>query len=256
MSSTTTTPPTRICVFCGSKPGASPAHLASARTLAQSMHEHSIQLVYGGGTTGMMGEIARTLVQLSGPDAVMGVTPSALLTRERPGAPEAESHQPTKKIPASWRKRMGLTVSGGGAGGGKGTGMAAGATRPDETAKSLLNKEYGHVTIVPDIQMRKRYMMELVRDGGAGSGFVALGGAIGTLDELMEVVSWNQMGVHRRGACMVNVEGYWDGVLQWMEKVIEEQFAGEHLKHILGSVTDAGEVVAWLKGYEEGRASE
>ncbi|KAI4175186.1 MAG: hypothetical protein LQ348_006220 [Seirophora lacunosa] len=213
------------------------------------MHEHSIQLVYGGGTTGMMGAIARTLVQLSGPDAVMGVTPSSLLADERPDAPPGEGqHQGSSKVPASWKRRMGLT----GGGGGKGT---VGATTTDETAKLRLDSQYGHVTIVPDIQRRKRYMMELVRDGGPGSGFVALSGGIGTLDELMEVVSWNQKGAHRRGACMVNVEGYWDGVLQWLEKMIEERFAGEHVKHILGSVTDAGEAVAWLKGYEEGRAS-
>ncbi|KAL9010999.1 MAG: hypothetical protein Q9173_004127 [Seirophora scorigena] len=215
------------------------------------MHERSIQLVYGGGTTGMMGAIARTLVQLSGPDAVMGVTPSSLLAHERPDAPGEGQHQ-GRKVPASWRRRMGLSS------GGKATAGAVGATTtttPDETAKLLLDSQYGHVTIVPDIQRRKRYMMELVRDGGPGSGFVALGGGIGTLDELMEVVSWNQMGAHRRGACMVNVEGYWDGVLQWLEKMMEERFAGEHVKHILGSVTDAGEAVAWLKGYEEGRAS-
>lgn len=98
--------------------------------------------------------------------------------------------------------------------------------------------------------------MELVRDGGPGSGFVALSGAIGTLDELMEVVSWNQMGAHKRGSCMLNVDGYWDGVIQWVDKVIEEKFAGENVRHILGSVNAAGEVVGWLRGYDEGRASE
>lgn len=235
--------PTRICVFCGSKPGASPAHLASARALAQAMHDHSIHLVYGGGTTGLMGEVARTLVRLSGKDAVMGVTPSQLLEMERPEASHAKNEGKAKKLPGSWAKRMGLT------GGGDKAAV-------DEDAKLLLNEEYGHVTIVRDIQVRKKYMMELVRDGGPGSGFVALGGAIGTMEELMEVVSWNQMGAHRRGSCILNVEGYWDGVLQWIDKVIEEKFAGENVRHILGSVTEAGEVIGWLKGYEEGRASE
>ncbi|KAL8923367.1 MAG: hypothetical protein Q9208_004637 [Pyrenodesmia sp. 3 TL-2023] len=244
-------PPTRICVFCGSKPGASPAHLAAARALAHSMHDNGIHLVYGGGTTGMMGEVARTLVKLSGPDAVMGVIPSKLLNWERPAASEGEEKAAEetekmkttkKKIPRSWLLRMGQK------GGDKGG--------DEEEAKLLLNEEYGHVKIVPDIQIRKKYMMELVRDGGPGSGFVALSGAIGTLDELMEVVSWNQMGAHKRGSCFLNVDGYWDGVIQWVDKVIEEKFAGENVRHILGSVKEAGEVVGWLKGYDKGRASE
>ncbi len=236
-------PPTRICVFCGSKPGASPAHLAAARALARSMHDNGIHLVYGGGTTGLMGEIARTLVKLSGPDAVMGVTPAQLLSWERPDASAgAEKTTKNMKVPGPWLLRMGQK------GGEKGKG--------GEEAKLLLNEEFGHVTIVPDIQIRKKYMMELIRDGGPGSGFVALSGGIGTLDELMEVVSWNQMGVHTRGSCMLNVDGYWDGLVQWVDKVIEEQFAGENVRRILGSVSSAGEVVGWLKGYEDGRASE
>ncbi|KAI4265134.1 MAG: hypothetical protein LQ337_009010, partial [Flavoplaca oasis] len=64
-------PPTRIAVFCGSSPGASKTHTDAARALAVSLHQHSIHLVYGGGTSGLMGEIARTLVKLSGKDAVM-----------------------------------------------------------------------------------------------------------------------------------------------------------------------------------------
>lgn len=187
-----------------------------------------------------MGEVARTLVKLSGQDAVMGVTPAQLLSWERPDASAGEEKtKGNTKVPGPWLRRMGQ----------KGGGDV-------EEAKLLLNEEFGHVTIVPDIQIRKKYMMELIRDGGPGSGFVALGGGIGTLDELMEVVSWNQMGAHTRGSCMLNVEGYWDGVVQWVDKVIEEKFAGENVRRILGSVSSAGEVVGWLKGYEDGRASE
>jgi len=49
------------------------AHLEAARDLARVMHENNISLVYGGGTVGLMGEVARTLVSLSGPDSVHGV---------------------------------------------------------------------------------------------------------------------------------------------------------------------------------------
>ena len=47
--------------------------MEAARELARVMHENNISLVYGGGTVGLMGEVARTLVSLSGPDSVHGV---------------------------------------------------------------------------------------------------------------------------------------------------------------------------------------
>ena len=171
------------------------------------MHINNIQLIYGGGSTGIMGEIARTLVQLSGKDAVTGVSPLSLLGRERPDVPEQ-------------------------------------------------TEQYGRMTIVPDIQARKKLMLELVRDGGPGSGFVALSGGIGTMDEIMEMANLNQLGEHNRRSCLLNVNGYWDGILQWIEKAVEEGFAREGVRHILGSVTEAGEVAKWLRSCEEGRANE
>ncbi|KAL8931363.1 MAG: hypothetical protein Q9216_007223, partial [Gyalolechia sp. 2 TL-2023] len=197
--------PTRICLFCGSTAGASPSHLIAARSLAKTMHQHSIQLVYGGGTTGLMGEVARKLVKLSGQDAVIGVIPSSLLGKERPDAGGAGEKEEKPKLPGNWAKRMGLTSN-------KGDKSKHDTPTEDEKAKLLLNAEYGHVLIVPDIQARKMRMMELTRDGGPGSGFVALSGGIGTIDELMEMVSLNNMGAHRRGACVLNVEGFWDAL--------------------------------------------
>ncbi|KAI4268235.1 MAG: hypothetical protein L6R38_007914, partial [Xanthoria sp. 2 TBL-2021] len=197
-------PPTRIAVFCGSFPGASLTHTLAARSLAQSFHAHSIHLVYGGGTAGLMGEVARTLVKLSGKDAVTGVIPSSLLGVERPkdgdeAQEKGKEKEVEKKLPRAWARRMGLT----GAGEGKGKEPKAEKSEAKvgekEKAKLLLDNEYGHVSIVPDLQARKKLMMELVRDGGPGSGFVALSGGIGTIDELFEVVSWGQMGVHARG---------------------------------------------------------
>ncbi|KAL9001611.1 MAG: hypothetical protein Q9188_005414 [Gyalolechia gomerana] len=241
--------PTRICLFSGSAPGASPAHLVAAKSLAKTMHKHGIHLVYGGGTTGLMGEVARTLVELSGKDAVIGIIPSSLLGKERPDAGSAGQKEELEggkpNLPGNWAKRMGLTPSKGGKG-------PEGSTE-GEKAELSLNEEYGHVLIVPDVQARKKKMMELTRDGGPGSGFVALSGGIGTIDELMEVVSLNQMGAHKRGACVLNVNGFWDGLLAWIEHAAEEKFVRGNSKHILGNVTEAAEVVGWLKGYEEGR---
>ena len=257
------TPPTRIAVFCGSSAGASKTHTDAARALAESFHRHSIHLVYGGGTSGLMGEIARTLVKLSGKDAVVGVIPSSHIGVERPadedkGEVGGKGKQKEKKLPRNWARRMGLAGSSSGAGGNKGVKREKGKVDKEEKAKLLLDSEYGHVTIVSDLQARKKLMMELVRDGGPGSGFVALSGGIGTVDELFEVVSWSQMGVHMRGVCVLNIGGFWDGILTWIEKAIEEKFVRERGegRKVLGNLKEAGEVVAWLKKCDEERRKE
>jgi predicted Rossmann-fold nucleotide-binding protein len=57
--------------------------MAAARALASVFASQSIKLVYGGGTVGLMGEVARSLVALSGPDAVHGIIPAPLMKYER-----------------------------------------------------------------------------------------------------------------------------------------------------------------------------
>ncbi|KAI9802793.1 MAG: hypothetical protein M1833_001392 [Piccolia ochrophora] len=211
--------PVTICVFCGSRPGISPGYLAAARSLAEVFHRHSIRLVYGGGTVGLMGELARTLVSLSGPQAVHGIIPKALVEYER-GAPEAfaSGAQPSE------------------------SGV------PDETV-------FGRTTVVPDMHTRKRLMAQEVIAGGLGGGFVALPGGYGTLEELMEVVTWNQLGIHGRGIVAYNVEGYWDGVMDWVKGAVTAGFVGEGAAGILVEAKDAEDVVTKLRDYQnaEGR---
>lgn len=73
---------TVICVFVGSSEGSSPAHMKAAHELGEALARHNARLVYGGGRTGLMGEIARTLVSLAGPESVHGIIPRALSPRE------------------------------------------------------------------------------------------------------------------------------------------------------------------------------
>jgi predicted Rossmann-fold nucleotide-binding protein len=68
-----------ISIFRGASSGNSPVHVKMAHALALTLHKNKIKLVYGGGTSGLMGEIARTLVCLSGPTSVHGIIPAPLL---------------------------------------------------------------------------------------------------------------------------------------------------------------------------------
>src|SRR5512146_787102 len=66
----------RICVFCGSSPGGKPEYLEAARSLSRALVRRKIGLVFGGGRVGMMGELARTALELGG--EVIGVIPADL----------------------------------------------------------------------------------------------------------------------------------------------------------------------------------
>lgn len=72
----------RVCVFCGSKHGARPQYGEAAKQLGRAMVSQKIGLVYGGGTVGLMGDIARTVQDGLGPEGVLGVIPHALTPRE------------------------------------------------------------------------------------------------------------------------------------------------------------------------------
>ena len=73
---------------------------------------------------------------------------------------------------------------------------------------TLLSEEkYGKITVVAGVQIRKKVMCNLVSTGGPGSGFIALSGGFGTMDEVMEMVTWGPLGVHRGGVCLFYVEG-------------------------------------------------
>lgn len=204
---------TKVCVFCGANPGNSPVYMAAARELAQTFHKHNIALVYGGGTVGIMGELARTLVSLSGPSSVHGIIPEPLVKFEQgPNSKEESKGLPAEEI-------------------------------------------YGSTTIVKDMHTRKQMMAQEVLAGGPGSGFIALPGGYGTLEELMEVVTWNQLGIHGRGVVLYNVNGYWDGLLQWVENSVKAGFVSENNKSILVQATTGEDAVKALADYKvsEGR---
>ncbi|TPX10899.1 uncharacterized protein E0L32_008105 [Thyridium curvatum] len=216
-------PRTKICVFCGSSPGHNPAHVQTARQLAKVMADNNIALVYGGGTVGLMGEVAKTLVALSGPDAVHGIIPEALVRYERD--PEFTSTSASATCPKDSN--------------GDGAVLAV----PEE-------RMYGRTTVVRDMHSRKQMMAQEVLAGGPGSGFVALSGGYGTMEELLEIVTWNQLGIHNRGIVVLNVAGFYDGVLNWIRQSVREGFIRAGNADILVEATTAEDAVQALRDYK------
>ena len=197
---------------CGASPGTSPVHIEAARSLARVLASKKISLVYGGGTHGVMGEMAKTLVSLAGPDSVQGIIPEALIAFEQEGRPDTNNDSDSK---------------------------------PSEIDETI----YGRTTVVADMHTRKQLMAKKVMEGGPGSGFVALTGGYGTLEELMEMTTWNQLGIHANGVVVFNVGGYWDGLIQWVKKAVSEGFITPGNGGILVEALDAEEVVRQLREY-------
>lgn len=211
--------------------------MQAAKDLARAFHEQNVQLVYGGGTKGLMGELARELVRLSGPQAVHGIIPKALVKVE-PGY-----NQPPPTTAAAGEKK-GADIK---------TQEGAGKTHERvinaDKRTEIIEAEYGITTIVPDMHTRKRLMATKVLEGGPGSGFVAMAGGFGTIEEVMEMTTWNQLGIHKAGIVLLNPEGYWDGVLQWIRTAVKEGFISRANGDILVDVQEVKDVLPKLRDY-------
>lgn len=161
-----------------------------------------------------MGEIAKTLVSISGPEAVHGIIPEALVKHER---------DPTY---TSFATNAGSKLA-----------------IPEQSV-------FGRTTIVPDMHTRKKMMAQEVTAGGPGSGFIALPGGFGTMEELLEICTWNQLGIQSKGICVLNVNGFYDGLLEWIRKSIEEGFIRPGNEDILVSAGTAEEAIKALREYQ------
>jgi uncharacterized protein (TIGR00730 family) len=89
--------------------------------------------------------------------------------------------------------------------------------------RGLARKEYAHgrlteLHLVGSMHERKALMASLA------DGFVALPGGLGTLEEVFEVLTWAQLGIHRKPVGLVDVEGYWDGLLALLRHAVGEGF--------------------------------
>lgn len=205
--------------------------MQAAKDLARIFHEQNVHLVYGGGTKGIMGQIARELVALSGPQAVHGIIPKALVKIE-PGYNQQDDNN--NKVDKTQ----------------EGTGKTHERVVRADKRTEIIEAEFGVTTIVPDMHTRKRLMATKVMEGGPGSGFVTLAGGFGTIEEVMEMTTWNQLGIHKVGIVLLNLNGYWDGVLEWIKNAAKEGFISGANSEILVSVSDVNDVLPKLKDYK------
>ena len=97
---------------------------------------------------------------------------------------------------------------------------------------------------------RKLEMARLVCEGGPGSGFIALPGGFGTLDEIFEMSTWNQLGILKRGCVFFNVDGYYDDIIKFVKKANKKGFITANNIGILRNASTAEGVIEALHHWE------
>jgi len=155
-------PERKICVFTGSRHGASSAYADAAEQLARDLVERGFGLVYGGGNVGLMNIIADAVLELGG--HVTGVIPNALMSKE------------------------------------------------------VAHRGLSELRVVNCMHERKALMAEL------SDGFIALPGGIGTMEEFFEVLSWAQLGIHNKPCGLLNVSGYYDPLIEFLDRAVSQDF--------------------------------
>ena len=176
-----------VCVFCGASMGGHPRYQEAAIALGQELGRRRMGLVYGGGSIGLMGALARA-AQESG-SSVVGVVPEMLAPGE------------------------------------------------------IMGERIGELIVVDTIHERKAIMASL------SDAFVTLPGGFGTLDELFEMVTWGQVGIHAKPVGLLNVGGYFDSLLQWVEHGIEQGFIRPHHQELIVIDTKPAALIERLQNH-------
>nr|XP_018628181.1 cytokinin riboside 5'-monophosphate phosphoribohydrolase LOG1-like isoform X2 [Nicotiana tomentosiformis] len=107
----------------------------------------------------------------------------------------------------------------------------------------ITGEKIGEVRAVSSMHQRKA---EMARQADA---FIALPGGYGTLEELLEVITWAQLGIHDKPVGLLNVEGYYNSLLCFIDKAVEEGFITPSAHHIIVSAPTARELMSKLEDY-------
>ena len=170
-----------VCVFCGSRDGGRKIYVEAAAGMGEAIAEAGFGLVYGGGSTGLMGALADQALAAGG--RVVGVIPQAFAGRD------------------------------------------------------FVHNGLDDLRVVGTMHDRKALMAEL------SDAFIALPGGYGTFEELLEMLTWNQLGFQTKPCGVLNAGGYYDRLLDFLDHAVDEGFLlGKHRER-LAVETDARRLV-------------
>lgn len=127
--------------------------------------------------------------------------------------------------------------------------LAAGGEVIGVMPQALVDREIGHrglteLRVVGSMHDRKALMADL------SDAFVAVPGGIGTLEELIEVYTWSQLGIHDKACGVLNVRGYYDALAALLDHAVEEGFLRPQHRAVLSVAADPGELLDRLAAFE------
>jgi len=126
--------------------------------------------------------------------------------------------------------------------------MSAGAKAIGIIPRCLADKEVAHkglteLKVVHTMHERKAQMSEL------SDGFIAMPGGFGTLEELFEVITWAQLGIHKKPFGLFNVGGYFDKLIEFMDFQVAEGFVPQRHRDMIIVADEAEQLVELLSGF-------
>jgi uncharacterized protein (TIGR00730 family) len=181
-----------VCVFCGSSAPADPRYRDAARALGALLARRGVDLVYGGGSVGLMGELADAALGHGG--RVTGVIPAGLFAREVGHTGLTELHE------------------------------------------------------VASMHERKQLMYDL------SDAFIALPGGLGTLEELAEVATWSQLGLHSKPVVLLDVDGFWEPLVSQLDRMAGAGLLKPASRDLIQRTRSAEEALAVLAAAQPGGA--
>ena len=113
--------------------------------------------------------------------------------------------------------------------------------------REVAHTAVGDLRVVNSMHERKALMAELC------DGFVALPGGVGTLEEFFEIWTWAQLGVHEKPCGLLNIAGYFDGLLSFIDTAVEQQFVREIHRSMVIVEDDANRLLERFESYEPPR---
>jgi hypothetical protein len=132
--------------------------------------------------------------------------------------------------------------------------LAAGGEAIGVMPQALIDREIGHpgltdLKVVGSMHERKAQMAELA------DGFVALPGGIGTVEELIEIYTWSQLGIHDKGCGVLNVRGYYDNLAAFLDHAAREGFLRPQHRAALSVEEDPAALLDALAAFQPPQVS-
>ena len=158
-----------LTIYCSASDKLDKKFYKMAKEIAEIISNYHIKVIYGGGNVGLMGAVAKTLIDHK--REVIGIIPKFLIKKEK----------------------VSLNIT--------------------------------KLKIVSSMGKRKEYLFKL------GDAFLILPGGTGTLEEVIEVLSWKILKLHNKPIIFLNFDNYWSPLIKQFEKIIENKFGNKNLQN-------------------------